>query len=222
MRPSTILLTAVLAFAGTRAGAQPVTEPTAPPLARADVTGVLGWFNANQAEHSQYNDWYHRSGYGGAILGWYWTDHVKTEVEFAVTSPAELYGVETIDVGGRPAYVSSRHRFNTRRVTAGQQYQFFRNAWTHPHVAAGVDLTWQTHRQHDDPVLLYDQLTRISRVVRPARTIGPSTALVVRPFAEVGTKLYLSRRGFFRTDLRLTFRDNVEEVLLRFAVGVDF
>jgi outer membrane protein W len=215
MRVNAILLAGMLILASAAPG-------RAQPLARGDVAGTLGWFSANQSEYSDYNDWYNRSAYGGATLGWYWTDHLKTEVEVGATSPAELYGVQTIDFGGQPAYGSSQHRFSTRRFSAGQHYQFLRNAWVHPHVGVGADLTWQTHQQQDQPIMLYDQLSRTSRVVRQARTIGPSTELSVRPFAEVGTKLYLSRRGFFRTDLRMTFRDGVDEVLLRFGLGVDF
>ena len=215
MRVHPILLAASLALVvAAPAGAQP--------LARADVTGVAGWFNANQSVYSSYNDWYNRSAYGGAILGWYWTDHLKTEVEFGATSLAELYAAQTIYIDGQQAYRSSQHRFSTRRITAGQQYQFFRNAWAHPHVAIGADMTWETHQQHDDPLSLYDQASRTSRVVQAARTIGPSTDLEVRPFAEVGTKLYLSPRAFFRSDLRMTLHDGVDEVLLRFGLGVDF
>jgi hypothetical protein len=217
MRVNTSLLLGLLTcstITAATAGAQP--------LARADVTGIVGWFNANHSELTDGNDWYHSSAYGGAILGWYWTDQLKTEVEFGATSPGEFYAAQAVNVGGQTAYGSSQHRFTTRRLTAGQQYQFFRNAWVHPHVAAGVDLTWQIHQQHDDPVLLYDQASRTSRVVRPARTLGPSTELQVRPFAEAGTKLYVSRRAFVRTDLRLTIGSGIDEVLLRFGVGIDF
>ena len=101
-------------------------------------------------------------------------------------------------------------------------YQFYRNAWAHPHVAAGVDLTWETHEQEDQPVFFYDSQSRVSPVLQPARTIGPSTELLVRPFVELGTKLYVSPRSFFRTDLRVTLGGGAEEVLLRFGFGVDF
>jgi hypothetical protein len=215
MRAYTILLAGTLAFTG-------AAPASAQPIARADVTGVVGWFNANKSDASSYNDWYNRSAYGGAVLGWYWTDHLKTEVEVGATTPAELYAAQTIDIEGQRTYASSEHRFSTRRFTAGQQYQFFRNAWAHPHAAVGVDLTWETHQQRVDPIVLFDQASRTTRVVQPARTIGPSTDVEVRPFAEIGTKLFLSRRGFFRTDLRLTFRGGVDEVLLRFGLGLDF
>jgi Outer membrane protein beta-barrel domain len=215
MRAHWILLAGTLAFSG-------AAPANAQPIARADVTGVVGWFNANKSDVSSYNDWYNRSAYGGIELGVYWTDHLKTEVELAATSPAELYSVQTFDIQGQQAYGSSEHRFSTRRVAAGQQYQFLRNAWAHPHVAVGVDLTWETHQQRLDPLVLFDQTSRTTRVVQEPRTVGPSTDLEVRPFAEIGTKLYLSRRAFFRPDLRLTFRRGVDEVVLRFGLGVDF
>lgn len=205
----------MLAFAAAPTDAQP--------LAHADVAGLTGWFNANQSEYSTYNNWYNRSAYGGVILGWYWTDHLKTEVDLGATSPAEFYASQTTLIAGQQAFRSSQHRFSTRRIAVGQQYQFFHNAWAHPHIAAGVDLTWQTHQQQDEPLSIYDQVSRTSRVVQPARTLGPSTELEVRPFAELGTKLYLSRRAFFRSDLRLTFFDRgVDEALLRFGLGIDF
>jgi hypothetical protein len=198
------------------------SNAAAQPIARADVAGTVGWFNADKAEISSYNDWYNRSAYGGATFGWYWNDHLKTELEVGATSSAELYATREIDIQGQRAYVSSDHEFSTRRLVAGQQYQFFRNAWVHPHVAAGVDLTWETHEQHDEPIVLFDSASRVTRVFQPAQTIGPSTRLHVRPFAEVGAKLYVSSRSFFRTDLRLTLGSGAEEVLLRVGFGVDF
>ena len=215
MRVPTVLIAATLSLtAASNAAAQPI--------ARADVAGTVGWFNADKSEISSYNDWYNRSAYGGATFGWYWNDHLKTELEVGATSSAELYATREIDIQGQRAYVSSDHEFSTRRLVAGQQYQFFRNAWAHPHVAAGVDLTWETHEQHDEPIVLFDSASRGTRVIQPAQTIAPSTHLHVRPFAEVGAKLYVSSRSFFRADLRLTLGSGAEEALLRFGFGVDF
>ena len=215
MRVHTILI-------GTTFSVIAAAHASAQPLARADVTGTVGWFSADKSGISSYNDWYSRSAYGGATFGWYWTDHLKSELELGATSAAELYRSRPIDIQGQQTYVSSEHQFSTRRLVAGQQYQFYRNAWVHPHVAAGVDLTWETHQQEDQPVFFYDPQSRVSRVVQPARTVGPSTDLRVRPFVELGTKLYVSPRSFFRSDLRVTLGGGAEEVLVRFGFGVDF
>ncbi len=217
MRAFTLILAGALSvYFPESAGAQPIS--------RTDFTGLVGWFNANKSGIASDvdNGWYNRSAYGAVMLGWYWTDHLKSEVEFGVSSPAELYALRTISAPGQTTYTRSEHRFSTRRVTAGQQYQFFRNAWAHPHVGAGVDLTWERHEEEVDPIYFYDSVARTTRVIADAETIGPSIDFRVRPFAEVGTKLYFGQRGFFRTDLRLTFRDRVEEVIIRFGFGVDF
>ena len=214
MRAHALLLAGTFALAS-------AAPAVAQPLPRADLTGVVGWFNAGKSDINTYDQWYH-SAYGGAGIGWYWTEHLKTEVELGATASGELYGVQTIEIDGHQAYVSSRHRFSTRRITAGQQYQFLHNAWVHPHAAAGVDVIWETDHHEDDPIAIFDQASRTSRVVQPALTIGPVTDLRVRPFAELGAKLYLSRRAFVRTDLRLTFHDGVDEVLLRVGLGIDF
>jgi hypothetical protein len=191
-------------------------------LQRADLSGVVGWLNANKSELSSYDNWYNRSAYGSVIFGWYWTDHIKTELEFAISSPAELYAARAIDTDGQRRFINSEHRFSTRRATAGQHYQFLRNAWAHPHVGAGVDLTWERHEERVEPVFVYDPVARTSRAIQDGQTLGPSTDLQVRPFGEVGAKLYITPRGFFRTDLRLTFRTGIDEVVMRLGFGVDF
>jgi hypothetical protein len=195
---------------------------SAQPLQQADLSGLVGWLNASTSELSSYDNWYNRSAYGSAIFGWYWTDHIKTELEVAISSPAEVYAARAVDIDGERRLANSEHRFSTRRVTAGQQYQFFRNAWAHPHVGAGVDLTWERHEERVDPVFVYDPVSRTSRALQDARTLGPNTDLQVRPFGEVGAKLYITPRAFFRTDLRMTFRTGIDEVVMRLGFGVDF
>ncbi len=73
---------------------------------RADVSGSLGWFNADKAELNSSegtNDWYNRSLYGGAGFGWYWTDHWKTEIEGGASSEAELRTyTQTSSTAARP------------------------------------------------------------------------------------------------------------------------
>ena len=51
---------------------------------------------------------------------------------------------------------------------------------------------------------------------------GPRTDIFVSLFVSAGFTAYLTQRGFFRSDLKVTLRDGVDEVLLRFGFGVDF
>ncbi len=223
MKALRVLGAALLVIAGsTRVDAQTPVPPS--PIARWDVTGTLGWFNANKSDASResYNDWYNSSLYGGLGVGWYWTDHHKTELDFGATTGGDIYATTRVVVDRQVTYTTSRLLFDTRRLTLAQHYQAFRNAWFHPHVAAGIDLTWETTREQRDPTIIWDEVTRTPREVLPARTIAPDQESIVRPFAAAGFKAYMTQRAFFRSDLRLTFKGGVDEALLRFGFGMDF
>lgn len=204
------------------ARAQAAAPPS--PIARGDVTATLGWFNADKGNLSRehYNDWYNSSLYGGIGAGWYWTDNHKTEIDFGATTGGDIYTSSQIVIDNQQTYTNSRFFFSTRKLTLSQQYQAYRNLWFHPHVAAGVDLTWETTREERSPIIVYDIEARTGRHVAPAQTFGPDVELVVRPFAAVGFKAYMTPRSFFRSDMRFTIRDGIDEVLWRFGFGVDF
>jgi hypothetical protein len=201
----------------TAARAQP-----AQPLVRADAVLTVGWLSIDNRESNPYDDWYNRIAHGGGGVGWYWTDHWKTELDAGASTEAETYGYENLVIGGLPTYVSSRVMIKSRGLALSQQYQFFRNAWFHPHVAAGLDWSWQTTREESVAATIYDPVTRQSRIVLPPGTTGPDTVLRVRPFGAVGFKVYMTPRAFFRSDARFVVEGGLDAVLWRFGLGVDF
>jgi outer membrane protein W len=190
-------------------------QGVAGPVVRADVAGTLGWLNADKSEldTNQRNDWYNQSLYGGAGLGWYWTDHWKTEIEAGASTSAELYSYAPTVIAGRTYTVYSRHTFSTSRLAIGQQYQFFRNVWFHPFLGAGLDLTWERSNRRDEIV---------QSLPPPTLTYSTRTELLVRPFATIGFKTYFTSRAFFRSDMKVAFDKGIDEALLRFGFGVDF
>ena len=211
LKHAVIAAVAVLAVA-TVAEAQAVPGP----VSQGDVSGTVGWLNANKTELDNFagsNDWYNRSLYGGAGLGWYWTDHWKTEIETGFSSTAEIRVYAPAVIDGRTASLSSTYALLTRRVTVGQQYQFLRNAWVHPFAGAGLDLTWEQTDRRDDVYWAYP----IRTTTHPRQT-----ELLTRPFAMFGAKAYFTPRAFVRTDLKLVFDKGIDEVLVRFGLGVDF
>jgi hypothetical protein len=195
-----------------------------PPLARGDAAALLGWHNSNKGELSnQYgDDWYNRSLFAGGLAGWYWTDHHKTEVEVSLTTRDELNVYSFVIIQGQQLPAPSRYSFDTRRTAITQQYQFFRNAWFHPFIAVGIDLRWETVRREDLPFYAYDPQTRQSRLVQNRRVQPEKTSLDARPLALIGFKTYMTRRAFFRSDLRLGIHPGLEDATLRFGVGIDF
>jgi outer membrane protein W len=214
VRAYSVVLSAVLTLGFT-------AQANAQPLVRADFTGIIAWLNVNKSGLTEYNDWYNRSAYGGAAAGWFWTDHLRTEVDIGASSPAELYAARPIDLDGVRTYTYSEYRFSTRRIALSQQYQFLRNVWVHPHVGVGLDVTWERTERTDEPVFTFDSVTRATKIARPEFTAEPTTQVLYRPFAEIGFKAYMSRTVFFRADMRTVFHSGLDELLLRFGVGVD-
>ncbi|HVL68152.1 MAG TPA: hypothetical protein VM364_12895 [Vicinamibacterales bacterium] len=193
------------------------------PLVRADLSGMLGWQLARTESPGPYpNRQWHGDLFGGAAAGVYWTDHLKTELDFGAATEARAYRSYPIVIEGRQVYRSSILTFSRRTLGISQQYQFFRNAWFHPHVAAGANVTWERQVEHVHPLVLFDPLTRESHRLEDAARAGPRTELTVRPFASGGFKAYFTRRAFFRADLRLAVRNGIDESLLRAGFGIDF
>jgi hypothetical protein len=217
---------ALLLGASIRPAAGQESSPSS--LPRADTAAYVGWFGANKSELNGYDDWYKRVWHGGLSSGYYWTEHLKTEVEFSATSRGEIYEIPTpadIATGVNPGPVG--HEFSTRRLALGQHYQFFHNAFFHPTIGGGVALTWETTEREFPPVFARDPAVPggpipIFRQIEPARTEGPDTRLRPMAFAATGFKAYFVERGFFRSDLHVMFTDRVEDVTLRFGFGVDF
>ena len=205
-----------MAVAGLLSAAPALAQSSAR-ITNSDAVGFIGWFNADKSELTQQqysNDWYNRSLYAGAAAGWYWTDHLKTEVEVGITSRARL-SVYNVDFpGGTPVSRNSTYRFGTSRVAVGQHYQFLRNAWVHPFIGAGVDVTWEQTDRTDE---VYPIQISPREVVYPRQT-----DVRTRPFVTAGIKGYFAERAFIRTDLKLVFDRSVDEALFRFGIGVDF
>ncbi len=204
------------------AGAQ---EPARAPITQGDVHFVIGWQNLHKQqpqERSYSNDWVNSIFYGGAGAGWYWTDNLKTQVDFGGGTRGDQHRYEYTTVNGVSTSSSSRLTVQQQGVAIAQQYQFFRNQWFHPHLGAGLDIARETTTEFYDPVVVYDSVARVSRQVTPARTEGPEHRMIARPFGEAGFKAYMTKRAFFTANTRLMFRHGIDEVLFRLGFGVDF
>jgi opacity protein-like surface antigen len=196
---------------------------TPPQLPRADAHVVIGWQNLHKEQPvDHYNDWLNAIFYGGAGAGWYWTDNLKTQIDFGAGTSDRQYRTSVIAVNGSTTYESSRLSVRQSAVTVQQQYQFFQNQWFHPHVGAGVELARETSTELYLPVTVFDNITRTSRTIQPERTEGPEHRFIARGVGEVGFKAYMTRGSFFTGDMRLMFRNGIDQVLFRVGFGVDF
>jgi Outer membrane protein beta-barrel domain len=205
-------------------GATPIWAQAAQPrspVSRVDLTGTIGSLSVDKSELTEYNNWF-SSWSGGGSVGWYWTDHLKTEVELAASNRIDRDAYTYEQVGNLQISRESEYQFSTRRVAVGQHYQFFRNAVFHPFVAAGIDFNWERIAQEDGPERVFDITGRQNSIGEPAVRRPERTELHTRPFATLGFKAYMTPRAFFRTDLKFVIDGGVEEALFRFGFGVDF
>lgn len=210
---------AVSAQSGPRPSERAPAEPTVG-LPRFDVSATIGWFNQKTADSGCCN-WYNESLWTGIGAGYYWNEHVKTELGVAATSEGRTYSSgDDITSGGQPGYRWSDTRVRTRRVTIVQVYQFRHNAWAHPFVGAGLDVV--SERRHEERHLVpsppYDRYPPPPEQVE----VVAATDTVLRGIAVAGVKGYLTQRAFLRADVQAGFRSGLDDVVLRFGGGVDF
>ena len=218
MRILPVVLAAWLAGSAAAAAQEaPVT-----PLSRGDVQFVIGWQNLHKPDENNSNDWINGILFGGLGAGWYWTDNLKTQVDFGGGTRGHQYRYEPRFANGVDVTQFSRLAIRETSLAVGQQYQFFRNQWFHPHVGGGVEIARETTTEEYEAVFGFDPVTRTSRQIAPARVEGPEHRIIARPFLQTGFKGYLTQRAFFTTDMRLMVRHGIDEVLFRAGFGFDF
>jgi opacity protein-like surface antigen len=219
MKGMTVAIAALVLIAGHHpAGAQ---QPASPRLMHGDVSGTVSWVNVNRAEFETYNNWRSQGAFGLG-LGWYWTSHVKTEIDVAATTDTTVYSSVPVNIAGQPLFTSSRTTFGTRRLGITHRYQFGDNDWVHPFVGAGLELVREEISRRDDRLFAFDPVTRQSRLVRDEIRHPDRAELTARAVLSAGLKAYASRRAFFLTDVRVGIRRRAEDVQWRVGAGVDF
>ena len=190
-------------------------------LPRADVQAAIGWQNLRGEPTVSGNNWINSVWFGDAAAGWYWTEHLRTQVDAGIGSAGRIYRIVDAPSGRQPNYQSINTEIRPATFAVSQQYQFFHNAVFHPHVGAGVIVQSETIRDDFSPLLDFNPATGQSTVVQP-RHIEQRSRTRAAALADVGFKAYLSQRAFFVSDARFTIRGRVEGVLLRFGFGIDF
>ena len=185
---------------------------------RLDTSGTVGWFaNDRELPDGQFydDDTQHRWVFGGDA-GWYWTEHLKSEVGISATTTGSSFVLVPISPPHDRAYpyASGRRRTREVRVVAQQIYQFGHNAWVHPYVGAGVAVVWETSRlEFDGPPFAMPEVSLPSE--------RATTATRVKPVVSTGLKAYISPRAFVRGDLLLSPWTTSRDVTLRVGIGVD-
>jgi hypothetical protein len=210
-------ISALLLTASTGA-AQPVDETALP---RADVQAAVGWQNLRSEPTLSRDNWINSIAFVDTAVGWYWTEHLRTQIDVGFGSTGQSYRTRNFPSGTRPLYQFVQTDVTPATFAVSQQYQFFHNAMFHPHVGAGVLVRSERLRNEYSPLTDFDPATAGTIVVEPGHT-EQRTSTSVTALADVGFKAYISERAFFASDARFAIRKGVDGVLFRFGFGVDF
>ena len=155
MRPALarVSLTCVLASLPAVPAAAQTAETKLP---RGDASVSLGWLNSDVSALSRSgDDWASGRITLAAQAGFYWTEHLKTEVVAERSTHEEIYEGENVFLsGGRTAWRNTRHDVADTRLSVGQFYQFGRNAWAHVALGGGLSVTWRDIDSETSPVIL--------------------------------------------------------------------
>lgn len=211
---------AVLMGAGT---AEAQTIPKAAPRPRWEASASAGPIEARPGDNSglPYDDnWYADGRYAGAIA-YYWTRHLKTEFEYAVTGEGSRYVQDRVTLAGTvyPTYFEEFHRL--QQASLRMVWQFRDNQWVHPYVSAGVVLDADRRRYHapaqyqtpvrgNPPVLLRSPLDVRDDLLRGGVTVGG------------GAKFYMSKSAFFNAGAIGTYAKPAATISLIAGFGIDF
>jgi outer membrane protein with beta-barrel domain len=185
---------------------------------RVDLSAMTGWLGHHPSDDGLDRDDWNNRWYGGTQIGLYWTEHLKTELNVGLTNEGESWAVYPVLISPRPGsaqFTNENRRQRDVTLSVGQSWQFLRNQWVHPFVAAGVDASH-------------------ARVVRELHTFEPANGglpQIARLEDErwhagvhgaAGVKVYFTTRSFVRFDGSVAFGQDGQHVLWRVGLGRDF
>jgi opacity protein-like surface antigen len=216
-----LLLAVILTASSAAAQDAPIVSLAPGDPARWDAAVYAGWRGVDKSDIApEWNEWYEAASFG-ASAGYYWTPHLKIELDVSATTDGTVLVQEQIVVPGAPfpLFRYGEHRFRSTSVSGGALYQFAENTWFHPFVGGGVESVRERAllTVQEQPLC---QRVPCAPVPLPGET---SISYRARPFAAAGFKWYMTERAFFRSDIRSTFSTaGAEAVTWHAGIGVDF
>ena len=185
-----------------------------------DAIISIGWAGADH--HVQDQRRWHGNLLIGISAGRYWTDHLKTEAEASWNSPRTHEVYETIERQGGYTYALSDYRAFDVRAGVAQLYQFGRNEWVHPYVGVGADVVRRSASLERWPQSRTVFLQSRSIPVEIAAATERKTTVFAQAVLKTGLKMYFGEKTFFNTELKFGVRREVDHLVWKMGMGIDF
>ena len=218
MRKIALVLLLLLVSTGRAEAGQPETAQ----LRRkwdAAITIAAAEVRPGQNDARSYDNWFFQGRYA-VQLGGYWTEHVKTELEFAKFGDGSILFQDYARLPGSPYTVpytlESRHQLDQLQLR--MTYQFGHNAWVHPYVSAGMFGTRDHWDHHTD--VRYIPAGAVT-VTDHRRSSGRRNEFDFGFAAATGAKIYVARHGFVNAGFNWT-RGSQQTFTMFAGIGIDF
>jgi hypothetical protein len=192
---------------------------------RWDANLNAGFSGHRPGDGDRYNNWYSEGRYAASI-GYYWTEHLKTEFEFAHSGEGQRYLQEIARVPGSGAPysipVEAFHRL--QQTSLRMVWQFGENAWVHPYVNAGYVLDADRQHRHSPITYSYPGDPRVVPpiLVRPA--VNTEERIEFRSGGSLGggAKFFVAPNAYINTGLQWTFAGPAKTITFLSGFGVEF
>lgn len=198
---------------------RPLVSLAAPDPARWDAALFAGTRAIDAPERSLgWSQWAHVGAFSASV-GRHWTTHIKTDLDIAVTPEGRQFVQSTVVTTDGHAFRSGERHFRTSSLSGSLLYQFGENAWFHPFLGGGVEMT------RDRSVLTLQEQRSCVRIPCDVTLLPERNDVTyeTRPFLTGGFKWYVNERAFVRGDARTVWSGSgAQGVVWRIGVGADF
>ena len=190
-----------------------------------DVAGSAGLFTSHVDTDDSIgyvDDWDH-TAQGAVVLGRYLSRHLKFELEASTTTGGVRYASTAVPLPDvpYPYPLFSEVRTAVRSLSGVVAWQFRSNEWVHPFVLAGLSGDWDDVEVHVPPQS-YRSDPRVPSIPISDGATESATTPHLRGVFGAGAKLYFTEQAFIRTDGRLTWSPDRQNLSFRAGVGMDF
>jgi hypothetical protein len=196
------------------------------PESRWDAAITAGWFGGKPGPEgsSRYDDDWYGAGRYAVQAGYYWTEHLKAEVEFARSGEGAIYRTEFRNATGSPnAYPYNFETFHRLdQISARTVWQFGHNAWVHPYVSGGIVGERDRRHTYAPPQYQYPGSGSTPALMLPAVNSETTSDYRVGITASAGAKIYMSQRAFFNTGIAGSWSHPAQTITLLAGFGFDF
>ena len=193
---------------------------------RWDLNVSGGLFNGKPGENdTAYDDDWYQSGRVATSIGYYWTENLKTELEFATTSEGSRYIQDYVRFPNGQVYPYSIEKFHRLQQTSLRMaWQFLDNTWVHPYLNGGFVFDVDRTRYHVPEQYYYpgDPRTNQPQLVRSQFNSGKIMDYGGGVSVGGGAKFYVSPKAYINTGMQVTYGHPSSTVSFLAGFGIDF